>query len=153
METQKINATAILAIVLTGIVVTALATGLLMAYQRVPNYGYVKSVGVGVYWDAACTENVTTISWGLLELGSNTTKTVWIKNTGNIPLVLNLAAESWNPAEAENYITLTWNREGLELGANSTISAVLALSVSPTIAETSIVEFSFDIIITGTEYT
>lgn len=110
METQKINATAILAIVLTGIVVTALATGLLMAYQRVPNYAYVKSVGVGVYWDAACTENVTTISWGLLEPGSNTTKTVWIKNTGNIPLVLNMTAESWNPTEAENYITLTWNR-------------------------------------------
>lgn len=43
--------------------------------------------------------------------------------------------------------------QGLELGANSTFSAVITLSVSPTIAETSIVEFSFDIIIIGTEYT
>ena len=151
METQKINVAAILVVALTGIIVTVVAASLLMAYQRVPNYGYVKSVGVGVYWDQACTENVTSIDWEILEPGSNRTQVIWIKNTGNTQVVLNMTTGNWTTPEAENYISLTWNREGQILNANQSISATLTLSVSTTITETDIVEFSFDMIITGTE--
>jgi len=151
MEAQKLNIAAILAIALTGIVVSALAAGLLTNYQRVPNQGYVKAVGVGVYWDAACTQNVTSINWGFLEPGTTSTKQVWIKNIGNTQISINMTTENWSPTNARNYLTLVWNREGWILNATQSVQAVLTLSVLSTITETDIVEFSFDIVITGTE--
>jgi hypothetical protein len=152
METQKINAAAILTIALTGIVVSALAAGLLIAYQRVPNQGYVKAVGVGVYTNADCTNNMTSINWGFLEPGATATQEVWIKNIGNTRIMLNMTTESWNPNYASNYITLSWDREGQVLNATQSFKAVLTLSVSTAITGTNITDFSFTIVITGTEY-
>ncbi|MEM2995110.1 MAG: hypothetical protein QXI91_03725 [Candidatus Bathyarchaeia archaeon] len=149
MEIQKINAATILAITFTGIILSALAAGLLMAYERVPNYGYLKAAGVGVYWDEACKNNVTSIDWGFLSPGTQVNREVWIRNTGNTRIKLNMTMENWNPAQAENYITLSWNCEGQVLDAANSIKAVLTLSVSTQI---DIDEFAFDIIITGIEY-
>lgn len=150
METQKINAATILAIAFTGIILSALAAGLLMAYERVPNHGYLKAVGVGVYWNEACTDNVNSIDWGLLNPGATATKEVWIKNEGNTRIKLNMTIENWNPDQTKNYITLSWNCEGRVLDAASAVKANLTLSVS---TQVNINEFSFDIIITGIEYT
>ena len=153
METQKINASIILAIALTGIIVSALAASLLTDLQRVPNQGSVKAVRVGVYSDSACTNNLTSINWGLLAPETSSTKDVWIKNIGNTRIMLNMTTEGWNPSYASNYITLGWDREGQLLNATQSFKAVLTLSVSTGITSTNITDFSFNIVITGTEYT
>jgi hypothetical protein len=153
METQKINASIILAIALTGIIVSALAASLLTDLQRVPNQGSVKAVRVGVYSDSACTNNLTSINWGLLAPETSYTKDVWIKNIGNTRIMLNMTTEGWNPSYASNYITLGWDREGQLLNATQSFKAVLTLSVSTGITSTNITDFSFTIVIKGTEYT
>jgi len=153
METQKINASIILAIALTGIIVSALAASLLTDLQRVPNQASVKAVRVGVYSDSACTNNLTSINWGLLTPETSYTKDVWIKNIGNTRIMLNMTTEGWNPSYASNYITLGWDREGQLLNATQSFKAVLTLSVSTGITSTNITDFSFNIVITGTEYT
>ena len=152
METQKINASIILAIALTGIIVSALAASLLTDLQRVPNQASVKAVRVGVYSDSACTNNLTSINWGLLTPETSYTKDVWIKNIGNTRIMLNMTTEGWNPSYANNYITLGWDREGQLLNATQSFKAVLTLSVSTDITSTNITDFSFNIVITGTEY-
>ena len=152
MAIQKINMITILTVTVTVVVVGVLAASLLVAYQRVPNAGNVKAVGVNVYWDSACTSNVTSIDWGFLEPGTATNVTVYIKNEGSIPVKLNVTTDNWNPTTASNNITLSWNREGYVLNTTvPTVQAVLTLSVSPSIS--GVTNFSFDIIITGTEYT
>jgi len=148
---QKIQVGAILAVAATVIVVSALAASLLVAYQRIPNAGDVKAVGVGVYWDSACTSNVTSIDWESLEPGATANVTVYIQNEGTIPVMLNMTTDDWNSASAQNYITLIWNREGNILNSEDVFQAVLTLSVSSDIS--GITSFSFDITITGTEYT
>jgi hypothetical protein len=149
MAMQKIQAGAILAIAMTGIVASALAASLLTTYQRVPNSGNVKAVGVGVYWNSACTNNVTSIDWGFLEPGSTVSKTVYVKNNGNTRLVLSMTKDNWSPTSASSYITLSWNRDGYILEPGAYVQAVLTLSVSQSIS--GVTSFSFDIIITGTE--
>lgn len=149
VETQKINLTIALAIALTGIAVSAVTTGLLAAYQSVPNRGNVKAIIVGVFWNEACTENVTFINWGFLEPGVTANFTVYVKNGGNIPIILNMTTENWSPTSAKDYITLKWNCEGRVLNATRSLLAVITLSVS---TEVTITEFAFDIIITGTEH-
>ena len=152
MAMQRVPVGVVFTIAVAGIIASVLAAGLLMAYQRVPNSGNVKTVGVGVYWDNACTNNVTSIDWGFLEPGATVNKTVYIKNEGNTPMVLNMTIDNWNPASASENITLSWNREGYVLNTTApVVQAILTLSVSPNIS--GVTSFSFDIIITGTEQT
>jgi hypothetical protein len=150
MAMQRFQVGVVLVVAVTVIVVSVLASTLLIASQRIPNSGDVRAVGVGVYWDSDCTNNVTHIDWAFIEPGKNTSITVYISNGGTLPLKLNMTTEYWSPASAVNGIFLTWNREDYVLNADSTVQAVLTLSVSPDISD--ITSFSFDIIITGTEY-
>jgi len=140
-----------LAIAITGLVLTmtVLVSGLLIASQKVPNTGNVKAIGVGVYWNSACTSNVTSIDWNSLEPGTTANRTVYIKNKGNTRMMLNMTTDNWSTG-AYGKITLSWNREGYLLDPASVVQAVLTLSVSSTIS--GVTSFSFDITITGTEH-
>lgn len=140
-----------LAIAITGLVLTmtVLASSLLMTSQKVPNTGNVKAIRVGVYWNGACTSNVTSIDWNSLEPGTTTNRTVYIKNEGNTRMMLNMTTDNWSTG-AYGKITLSWNREGYLFDPASVVQTVLTLSVSSNI--TGVTSFSFDIIITGTEH-
>lgn len=152
MAIQKMSSQAILVLVVTGIVATVLASmfvsALLAANQRIPNTGNVKAVGVGVYWDSDCTNNVTSIDWNIVELGKTANRTVYIENGGNTRIILNMTTSNWSVG-ALGKITLSWDRESYLLDSGSVISTVFTLSVS---SDTTVSSFSFDITITGTEY-
>jgi hypothetical protein len=154
MAMQKIPVGVIFAIAITALVLSVLAAGLLVGYQNVPNTGNVKAVGVGVYWDSSCTDNVTSIDWSFLEPGAVVSKTVYVQNNGNVAETLSMTTDNWDSESSSTYITLSWSREGYVLGTSQSthiVEAVLTLSVSSTI--TGVTGFSFDIIITGTEHT
>jgi hypothetical protein len=116
--------------------------------RTLPNAGSVKGIGVGIYWNSACTNQTSSINWGLLEPGSNKTMTVYIRNEGNAAATLSKAAQNWNPSTASSYITLNWNYAGQTLGANQVLQLKLTLVVSSTVS--GITNFSFDITITAT---
>lgn len=139
----------VLVIGTVGLVMIVLATTLLSAYQQIPNYGVVKTVKVGVYEDFECSANVTAINWGTLEPGAVTNFTVYVRNEGNIPLVLNMTTANWNPESASKYITLEWNLEGYIINPSSVAPANLTLLVSQDIE--GITNFHFEIFIIGTE--
>lgn len=149
MSMRKIPFGAVVGIALTAIILSVLATSLLLAYQMVPNTGNVKAVGVGVFWDSNCANNVTSIDWGFLEPGTVTNRTVYVKNDGNVLAMLNMTTTNWSPGAYGN-ITLNWNREGYLLDHGLVAQAVFTLSVSSNI--TGVTSFNFDITITGTEY-
>lgn len=150
METQKINVVAMLAVALTVVVVVALVAGLSPVSHRISNSGSVKTVGISVYSDQACTIVLNSINWSTLELGKNYTRDFWVKNTGNSRVKLNMTTESWSPTDAKSYITLTWNLEGrvLEVGQQP-INGTFTLQVASNAVGGN---FSFTIVITGTEY-
>jgi len=149
MAMQKFHAGIILAIGMTGFLMTVLATGLLTAYQQIPNAGIVKAVGVGVYEDVGCSKNVTSIDWGIIEPGEMVDFLVYVRNEGNTPITLNMTTLNWDPPQAAQYISLSWNRENHILEPMSTVQANLTLSVASNIEVTN---FRFDIIITGIEH-
>jgi len=111
--------------------------------KTIPNVGSVRAVGVGVYWDAALTNQVSSIDWGVLDPGSNKNFTFYIRNEGNSAVTLTMNTANWNPPTASNYMTLTWNYSGQSLNAGATIQVKLTLSVSASV--TGITSFSFDI--------
>jgi hypothetical protein len=150
MTTQRIPREIIFMVVLLAAVVGTTAMSLLIANQTIPNVGNVRAVGVGVYWEYTCDTNVTSIDWGYLEPGETKNVTVYIRNDGNTAVILTMTTDNWSPTSAPVYISISWNRQNHILTPNTVVETVINLSVSPNI--TDITSFSFDLIITGTEY-
>jgi hypothetical protein len=109
--------------------------------------GTVKALGVGVYWDNACSQAVSSIDWGLAEPGAVKNVTVYNRNEGNAPITLSLQTSNWSPANASDYISLSWNYGGQTIGPNQVVAVTLSLSISSSIE--GITTFSFDIVIVG----
>jgi len=100
---------------------------------------------LGVYWDAGLTNEVTWLDWGILEPGASKNVTFYIRNEGNSIVTLIMYPSNWNPSNASNYISVTWNYRGQRLNAGETVKVVVTLSVAENIA--GITDFSFDIVV------
>jgi hypothetical protein len=147
MAMRKATMGAVLAIAAMGVLVSAL--GALVSTRTISSTGSITAVGIGVYSDSGCTTVLTSISWGALSPGATTTRTIYLKNNGTIPVTLTMATGNWNPASASNYITLAWDKQNYVLPAGSTVQAVLTLTVFSSIS--GITNYGFDITITGTQ--
>jgi len=103
------------------------------------------SVTIGVYEEAECITEVSSINWGDLEPGASKNVTVYVKNLGTSVTTLYLSTQNWSPSEAQNYLSIDWDYEGNPLDPDAVIPIQLILSVSTEITE--IQTFSFEIII------
>ena len=146
MATQKVSIVAFVAVAVVLLVTSVLA--ILMSNTSIPNTGEIKGINVSVYQNSACTTPLSSWNWSLLEPGSSTLKTMYVKNEGNTPMTLNLTTNTWTPPGAATYVTVTWNREGAVVNAGSNVQANVTLAVSPSV--TGITSFSFVMVITGT---
>jgi hypothetical protein len=108
----------------------------------------ISGVGVGVYWDQACTNRTLSLDWGPIEPGSNSNTMVYIRNEGNSAVSLWMTTSNWNPTAASGYLTLTWTYTGRILSAGEVIPMELILNVFLTVS--GITDFSFDVVITAT---
>lgn len=136
-----------LAVLLSIVALTVLASGFMESSVRIAGRGAVKAVGVGVFWDVNCTNVVTEIDWGLVEPGYQVNATIYVRNEGNAPITLSLDTENWDPSNASNYITLSWDYTNQTVDPGTVINVNLILVVSSNV--TGITNFSFDIVITG----
>ena len=145
MKTGKMN----ILLLVAALVGVATVASIGLTQRRIPSRGtvYIKVLGVEVYWDPECTSTVTEIDWGTLEPSDVTSKTLYVKNTGNAAVTLSMATENWTPAEAGTYITVTWDIEGSTLNAGATLMASITLRVSAEISGIS--DFSVEIVISG----
>jgi len=111
------------------------------------NKGAVRAIGVGVYWDQACINAVSSIDWGIVNPGSNVNKSIYIRNEGNVAAVLSMSVSGWSPVNSSSYLSLGWNYAGTVLSVNQVISARLTLYISSSI--TGITNFDFGMTLTA----
>ena len=143
---QRSQTLVIFVLVASALVASTFA--LFTIQKNIPGTGSIKGLGLGIYWDQQCQNPTSSIDFGVLEPGSQKDYTLYLRNEGNTDLTLNMVAENWDPTEATDYMSLTWNREGLEVSPDQVISFGLTLSVSANIQDIS--SFSLDITISGT---
>lgn len=148
MAMQKTAAVGI-AVAVAGIVMLTSVLALLQSNRSFSNNGTITTVNVGAYQDSGCTQVLSTIDWGNVVPGSSSSRTIYVKNTGNAPISLNMTVNTWNPSNAVNYMNLTWNQESTGLNVGNSVATLLVLSVSASV--TGITSFSFNATITGTQ--
>jgi hypothetical protein len=124
-----------------------LATG--VSQVRIPASGDIKAVGLEVYSDPACTIPLVSIDWGLLNPGETKSVVCYLKSTSNVNASLSLSLAGWDPAHAEEFITLVWNRESAVITPDTVLPAEFTLHVDHTVHGVS--SFSFDVVISATE--
>jgi len=129
-------------------VLVAVVSGTIVSYVSISNNGIVKTVGVGLYWDATCTNGVSSINWGAIEPSSTKNVTVYIRNEGSTPATLSMSTSNWSPSSAASYISLGWDYSGQVLSPSQIIQVKLTLTISSGISDIS--SFSFDITISAT---
>ena len=137
----------LLLVTLTALISGFFVSGLLRTSKVLTSTGSIKAINVKVFWDLECTQVVSSLDWGSPSPGDVVSRTVYVKNTGNAPTTLYLSCSSWNPVEAENYLTVSWDGQGAILDADEVVQAIINLSVISTIS--GIMDFSFNIIIEG----
>ncbi|MDD4326515.1 MAG: hypothetical protein PHC63_08845 [Candidatus Bathyarchaeota archaeon] len=161
MTVKKTLLAPLAALIITAITLTALTAAVLSTQQTIPANGSIQidnnddddnnvvtTVDLDVYTDAQATTKCTNINWGTLNPGDTATKTIYIKNTGNVAQILSMGANSWSPESASSVLTLTWNKEDYNLAAGAIVSATLTLQVAPQTGSLS--TFSLNIVISGT---
>ena len=136
---------ALIVLASAGLIVSAVTR----TAQVVPSKGQLMVFNVAVYSNSACTQIATNVDWGSLNGGGTANATVWIKNTGNSNVKLNMTAVNWSPANASLWMTLTWNQEGKTLAPAQVVQANLVLTVNASV-DVNISDFAFNIVISGT---
>jgi len=121
--------------------------GVLTASTTIGSSGSIKAIGVGIYWDGACTNIASSIDWGVIEAGYSKEVTIYVKNSGNSDVTLSLSTDNWNPTEATDHLALDWNYGGQSLSADEVLQIKLNLSADA--GTTGITDFSVDVIIGG----
>lgn len=137
----------IYALAASGLLVTGILA-VLTAQWYMRGTGSIRGVGLGVYWDPECTNATSSLEFGLLTPGSSKDFDLYLRNEGDLDLNLSMTSENWDPSNATDYLTLTWNREGQQISPDEVIACVITLSVSEDIQGIS--SFSLDIIVSGT---
>ena len=148
MATARLSIAAIIALATTGIFLTLVTAGIIST-QSIPSDGTITAVDVGVYSNIECSQNCTSISWGSLYPSNSTTRTVYVKNIGTVPITLSMTPVNWDPTDASTYLTLTWNQQGTVLGVGDSVTATLTLTAAADTGD--LQDFNVNIVISGAE--
>lgn len=148
MATARLSIAAIIALATTGIFLTLVTAGIIST-QSIPSDGTITAVDVGVYSNIECSQNCTSISWGSLYPSNSTTRTVYVKNIGTVPITLSMTPVNWDPTDASTYLTLTWNQQGTVLDVGDSVTATLTLTVAADTGD--LQDFNVNIVISGAE--
>ena len=131
---HKTSKLAVPVLMVIALALTATTVAVLSVNQTFSSNGTITtSPNIGVFSDAACTINKTSINWGSVAAGGNTTQTIYIKNTGTGTMTLTLSAFNWSPTEASTYLTVSWNQQGTQLSTGQSVTATITLTVSPSV--------------------
>lgn len=139
---EPVKKTAVIAGVIT-LVVIVLATSVLVAYySSVILNGSIREAGVVIYRDLNCTQPLQSIDAGIVDPGDTKNWTIYVRSKLDTAIGLNLQTSNWDPSTANGQIQLTWDYDGRRFGSNHTLEVTLTLIISYALHDVS--TFSFD---------
>ena len=140
---KQIAGAVVAAVVVAAVIVVAVYT------LRIRGSGRIVSVGLEAYSDSGAALPVSSVEWGDISPGGSSSATLYFKSISSNPVSLSLAIEGWNPATAADYMTVTWDYNGVQLQPGEVREVKFNLLVSGEISGVS--GFSFDLVITASQ--
>lgn len=105
------------------------------------------NVEIDVFKDLDCTILLEDFVWGEIDIGGTSTQSVYVKNNGDINLVLTLSSDNYYPTNLVDYMNLYWDYDGLPIAPGEVLKVQITLSI---LSDCPVFDtFSFDVIITG----
>jgi len=148
MAVAKGSKLAVILLTVAALAVAVTTIAAITVNQSVLSVGTIAAgPNVGVYCDSACTNSITSINWGSINVGGNASQVVYVRDTGDVAMMLSLSVSNWSPSTASTYMNLTWTGQGAQISAGASLAVTLTLTVSSNI--TSITSFSNSIMISG----
>jgi len=147
-ETIITGAVLVLITYTLGLSVVSQAYPAVQTSTTLSSTGNIRTIGVGVYSNYQCTTPLTSISWGTLDPGASQTILCYIKNEGSSVSTLSMYTSDWNPPDADDHISFSWNYNGQSINPGASIQVALTLTVAGNIQ--GVTNFGFDITIVGT---
>jgi hypothetical protein len=145
---DKKNAGVVALALVVGLLVGCFATYGIMQYSmQISNTATLKLVDIGVFTNINLTTPVTSINWGMLQPGQVENYSAYLLSESNVPITLSMYTANWNPSNASNYLTLTWNYKAQTIQPHASLPITFTLAVNTSIQ--GIPQFSFDIWIVG----
>lgn len=87
------------------------------------------AIELEAYRDNECTQPLSSILWGDIEVGGSIDSIIYLKNNGESGITLSATTENWNPVGLENHMSLIWNYDGSIIESGDVIEIILTLSV------------------------
>lgn len=122
---------------------------IMTATWEIENVASMVTVGIEAYWDITAINPVLTISWGTLEPGQSKSVEVFVKNSGTAPIMGVLNTSDWDPLEAGDFISLSWDYGENVLLPGRIRRTGITIQVMSNI--TGVENFAFKIILTGVQ--
>ena len=124
------------------------------AYQKavgIPSGGTIKTVNIDAWTTELKTEQATLIEWGDLEPGQNVSYTLWVENSGQFDILVNVYRNNTQPADLVNHLIFDWTLDAVDnrMVPEELKLLTLTLTVADEVPEYLIGDFSFDIWIVG----
>ena len=104
-------------------------------------------IEIDVYSNQACTSSLTNVDWGEIEVGGDSNSVIYVKNNGDVYVVISIDSENWSSSTASNNMELSWDYNGIPIGPGEVRQITLTLSVDTDCPELS--NFGFDIVVIG----
>jgi archaellum component FlaG (FlaF/FlaG flagellin family) len=111
--------------------------------------GVMADANLGIYTDSQCTQASNSINWGVCYTDTNVTRTLYIKNEGNVACTLVVAVDNWTPETASDDFLLSASCDGITLAPNAVAAATFILD--PLASASQLDSFGFDIVIHSQE--
>lgn len=139
------------AIAIVGLCFTLLAVGVFAAVsysKTITSTGTITAIGnLGIYSDSTGQSSLNSITWGAINPGESATNVIYVKNTGNTPMVFSVTTANFVPSAMSQYLTISWNYNSTLVQAGNMQKIDLTLASVNTAPAGS---FSCNVIITGT---
>jgi hypothetical protein len=106
---------------------------------------------IGVYSDAHCTQSVSSINWGTIQLGETQEFDVYVRNEGNETQYLSVATLDWQPENAYLSLNFSWSCQNTTMAVGQVVKVIQTLHVPSDFAG-GFSSFSFNIVFQGESY-
>jgi hypothetical protein len=117
--------------------------------RTIPSNGTIVGINLGVYLDSACTNQVFAINWTAVNPGSDVTQQVYVVNKGTTDMTLSLSNGTWSPTEANQYLTLSWDKVGATVHPGVGNATLATLTLAASASYTNGTTFTGNVIISG----